>query len=314
MKKMIFHCGVHRTGSTTVQSVMKKNKGILRSHGILYPSLFGLPDHVKIPWWVKNKKITLEELKDEILGQDEDIIETIVISAEDFCILKDVDFLEYFSKYFDVHVALYLKEQSSWIESWYNQHIKWPWERRFSNCDVSYFMDNLDDFYWIDYNETLDKFCSVVGKDNVYVKRLGSKGINDTVTDFIDFCGVDVKFLHPFKMANESLKASSLEIIRRLNLIDVKGGARHKIIKAVEDLNVEGDRGDKYVLDNKQRKMIHERFKESNNLVSEKYFDGGSLFGRFRNRDVEPFKLSDEDVYKVYIPALSKKLAESGSK
>lgn len=314
MKKLIFHCGVHRTGSTTIQSVMKKNKGILRSHGILYPSLFGLPNHVKIPWWIKNGKVTLEDLKNEILGQDEDVIDTIVISAEDFCILKNVDFLEYFSKYFDVHIALYLKEQSSWVESWYNQHIKWPWEGRFSSCDISYFMDSLDDFHWIDYNKTLDKFSSVVGVDNIYVKRLGSKGISDTVTDFIDFCGVDVKRLHPFKMANESLTAASLEVIRRLDLMDVNGGARHKIIKAVEALSIEGDRGDKYVLDNKQRKVIHEKFRESNKKVSEEYFDGSSLFGRFRNREVEPFKLSDEDVYKIYIPALSKKLADLEAK
>jgi hypothetical protein len=40
-KKIIFHCGLHKTGSSSLQSVLRRNRPVLLSHGVHYPEFRG---------------------------------------------------------------------------------------------------------------------------------------------------------------------------------------------------------------------------------------------------------------------------------
>lgn len=310
MKDLVFHFGIHRTGTTTLQSVLKKNKGILRSHGIIYPSLFNLPDHVKIPWWIKNSKIELEDVLSSIKNQDEGFVETIVVSAEDFCMLNDFSFLDFFSKNYNVKVVMYIKEQSSWLESWYNQHIKWPWNKKYSSCSSDAFLENVDEFHWIDYHSTISRISSVIGKENLRVKRVSSEEVQDTTRDFIESLGISIERLHPYRHINESLSAGALEVARRLDLFDVPDASRNKLIRTIKSLDIDGDDGSKVVFSDKERLEIFNKFKESNQSLSDDFFDGKALFGEFKKRGKKPLRIANKEVYEKYIPMLCKKLSE----
>ncbi|GGO79540.1 hypothetical protein GCM10011348_14080 [Marinobacterium nitratireducens] len=310
MKELVLHFGVQRTGTTTIQSVLKKNKGILRSHGVLYPTLFDLPDHVKIPWWMKNNKISFSDVLRELDKKDESFIEKIVLSAEDFCMLEDFSFLREASDNYDLKIILYLKEQASWLESWYNQHIKWPWDSKFSGADSRFFIDNMSDFYWIDYYSTLSKIVNIVGKEKVIVNVVSKDRVKDTTRDFISHLGLDVERLHPYKHSNESLSAGSLEIVRRINLSGSSPAVRNRIITAVRSIDIGGDNGSKAVFSNGDLEKIYRYFEASNRMLAEEFFGGSEVFGSLRHRNEKPFKLSDEDVYTKYIPMVLKKVAE----
>lgn len=311
MKELVLHFGIHRTGTTTTQAVLKKNKGILRSHGVLYPSLFTLPDHVKIPWWIKNGKTTIDEVVASIQKQEEEFISKIVLSAEDFCMLDDFSFLDAFQEHYNVTIVLYLKEQSAWLESWYNQHVKWPWTRKFSSCEPSFFVDNISDFHWIDYQSLLGKITKHIEPSRLSVETVGSHGVLDTTAHIMEKIGLSVDRLHPYTHANESLTTGALEVIRRLDLMGVPAPARSKIITAVGDIDIPGD-FNKAVFTDNQRQDIYQGFLDSNNTVAREWFGRESLFGEFSPRNIEPLVLSDEEVYGKYIPELCKIIASKG--
>lgn len=308
MKDLIIHMGVHRTGTTTLQSVLKKNKGILRSHGILYPSLFGLPDHVKIPWWIKSGKVKFEEIVTSIKKQEEVFTETIILSAEDFCILDDFSFLNELKLSYNVKVVLYLKEQSSWLESWYNQHIKWPWSNKFSTATPEFFLDNIEDFNWIDYQLLINRILNNLDKDKLHLRVVQSGEVKDTTRDFMDFVGLCTARLHPYTHSNESLSKGALEIIRRLDLMNVSAGERTKLIEAVKKINIPGDEN-KIIFDDSQIFYIRDFFFESNSNVAKVFFDREELFHKLKSRNVEPLMLSDAQVYNEYLPMLCKIMA-----
>mgnify|MGYP003646304802 CR=1 FL=1 len=310
MKELILHFGIHRTGTTTTQAVLSRNKGILKSHGILYPNLFGLKDHVKIPWWLKNKKITPNDILQEIEKEDKEFIDKIVLSAEDFCILKDLSFLIDWKKKYDVKVVIYLKEQVAWLESWYNQHLKWPWDRKFSSSTVDFFVDNIDDFYWIDYHKTFSLIMQEIDAKRLYIKPVSDFGIKDTTRDFFDFLGLPVEKLHPFKNSNESLTKGQLEIIRRIDLYGMSPNSRTKVIDAVRGLKIRDDIHGKASFNNNHIERISYTYRKSNLCLYEQFFDGKDVLGTFPSRDFAPLELSDDEVYKKYLPQIIKSIAD----
>lgn len=131
-------------------------------------------------------KISSHDLANEIISKDEDIINNIILSAEDFCLLENFDLIELLeNKYgYNVNVVIYLKSQVDWLESWYNQHIKWPWMQEFSGATVNYFFNHINDFYWINYDKLLKRISKRVNRKSLYVNVMDRSGIQDVVGDF----------------------------------------------------------------------------------------------------------------------------------
>lgn len=132
MKTIYFHCGPHKTGSTSIQDTIRDRpdlmaeRGLLvpkfstkisltRSHFLLYKEIpaFLRQDFQKAPrWWLLRKIFRDTEM-------------TPVITAEDFCIpfmRPDViDALAQFcTRYgYRAHLIYYLRDQPGWINSTY---------------------------------------------------------------------------------------------------------------------------------------------------------------------------------------------------
>nr|WP_145924032.1 hypothetical protein [Halomonas elongata] len=313
MKELVIHAGIHRTGSTSIQNAMKQSRGILRSHGVLYPVLYGLPDHVKIPWWIINNKISVDDLIGSIKEKDESFIEKIVLSAEDFSLMKDFSWLDKMKSEFDVKFVVYLKNQVDWLESWYNQNIKWPWDKRFSSCKPSYFLDKIDDFYWLDYNVMLDEVSKRIGSDNVYAKPVGKSNgsIQDTANDFFPYLKVDTRWLNKLHNTNKSLSSAKIHILRNIDLMGFSAKERTKLIKALDDIEIKEDNGEKHFFSKDQVESIFEKFEESNNKLSERYFGGENIFPfddlGVEGRDV--CNISDTRIKNHYFPKIIKSLS-----
>lgn len=290
---------------------MASSRGILRSHGVLYPALFGKGSHVSLPWWLMSGKVSHKELAKEINSKDQDIIKRIVVSAEDFCLLDDFSFVNLLrDEYgYEVEVSLYLKEQVSWLESWYNQHVKWPWQEKFSGATPQFFFENISDFFWIDYSRLLDKILSFTDQGGLYVNVVDSSGVKDTVSDFLSHIGIDPRWLNSYEDRNASLSTAKLDILRRVNLSGVGGGARSKILSALDELDVVEDDDKKIIFNDKQALKIVEKFRKSNKDVARKYFNRDVLFSDPQRSQRAPSFVTEEKAYKDYIPTMLKMVA-----
>ena len=59
--------------------------------------------------------------------------------------------------------VFYLRRQDHWLMSWYNQHVKWPFDREKSRMDPQAFLATLEDFHWLDYERLLGRWSAVLG-------------------------------------------------------------------------------------------------------------------------------------------------------
>lgn len=312
MKAITFHFGVHRTGSTSIQAAMGNSRGILRSHGILYPKLFDENTHVSIPWKMKKGQISPERLLKELEKHDEDIIDQIVISAEDFCLMQDFSFLNVFAEKYQVNVVLYIKEQVSWLESWYNQHIKWPWDKKFSSSTPQHFIDNVGDFYWIKYSELIDKIVDELGgTERLTINIAGKSEVSDTVSDFFSHIGVDLRWLNKWSDKNSSLSSMRLELVRRIDLFDLNGLARNKVLNAVKSIDLPEDNGSKLAFNAEQCEALARHFESDNEDVARRYFSRDKLFFSENYSERKVSYLRDEGKICHYLASIIKQVSSS---
>ncbi len=299
--------GVHRTGTTAIQETLKKNRASLLEQGVLYPRLFGEDAHIALPGRLKRRSLSAKMLREEIKKVDTDETHTVILSAEDFCTLKRFAFLRELQKEFDVEVVLYLRRQTEWLESWYNQHIKWPWDRRFSSVSVENFLKKSWRFYWMDYYKLLRRIERVVPREYIRVKTVEAKGITDSSEDFFAFAGIDVYRLNKAKEANASLTSMQIGVLRHLDLIDRDPKERWKLISALKQMQLPGDDRSKIILTDAQAEKIAKRFARSNRLVAQHYFGRSELFLDAEIRQRAPRFPEKKAVRERYIPELLKK-------
>lgn len=311
MKNLIVHFGIHRTGTTTIQRILQHNIHKLADQGILLPRINNSHDHSSIAWGLFSNKIPIQTLIENIESQILDSTKTILLSHEDFSIIQSESWLRELSEKFHTKAIVYLRRQDLWLESWYNQHIKWPWTAKFSSSTPEFFLENINDFYWINYAELLSKISNVLGKENIHVNVIDSLGIKDTSKDFFSYINTACDIPEKVKDSNASISMAKIEIIRRINLFTLKDNnkAKTKILSVLNEMDIPEDDGSKIAFTDEQVQFVLKNFEESNNFVAKEFFQRETLFGDPFILNRTPCKISDYKAYRVYIPRILKKLA-----
>ena len=94
--------------------------------------------------------------------------------------------------HFDVQVLCYLRRQDLWLESWYNQHIRWPWVKELSVSSPGEFLARREEFYWIDYAQMLQRWRDTFGMESMTVKVFERAQLNgDLLSDFFTSTRLD---------------------------------------------------------------------------------------------------------------------------
>lgn len=310
-KNLLIHFGIHRTGTTTLQGILKHNANALRNQGILYPQLGHDHDHSRIAWGIISNKITPEKLINDLNRELNSSTETIILSHEDFSLIHDKEWLNLLKNEFNVKAVIYLRRQDLWLESWYNQHIKWPWTAKFSNSTPEFFLENIEDFPWIDYARFLQSISEKIEKTNIYTNVVDSLGVTDTAKDFLGHINAECDIPENLKDANASISMARIDILRRINIFTLKNNnkAKAKILTALKDLEIPEDNGSKIAFTDEQVKDILEHFEKSNTWVAKEFFQREQLFGDPVKLNRSPIKISDYKAYRVYIPRILKKIA-----
>jgi hypothetical protein len=237
VKELIFHIGLHKTGTTSIQHFLYENREIiLNQYGIYYAETFGLENHYiylfafgnKYPEYIReDKRLSFTELSGilvEKLQKTKPI--KVLFSAEDFTyyaynqvkadvMIKLIELI----KPEKVLIICYLRRQDRQIESWYSELSK---NYDFINIIPKTVLHTgyLDLNYFNFLNE-LELFLRNSYKGVITIlPRIYKRDFNkewDAVEDFCEAIGIGKSELVDHKIeTNISLSPTSVEALKRL--------------------------------------------------------------------------------------------------
>lgn len=205
-KKVILHCGVHKTGSSYLQAFFSKNSDILERYGVHYPS-FKNPDnpylgnHSVIAINYQNetdifgflsKRLNIESSKPVLLISGEEFSRQTILPS----FLKN---LKNSNEVDEVKVIFYLRRFDHLLESVYSESVKLGLTGGFEKAS-----------YELDYRKTIQPAIDTVGINNIiirpYNKDLWYKGVLGA--DFLNSIGIGIAYDSMAFGANDALNSS----------------------------------------------------------------------------------------------------------
>jgi len=277
MTEFFVHMGMHKTGTTAIQAALAHNRQRLRKKGVLYP-LTGLQSggHHLLAWGLTRKPGNFplwETLREEIAR---DGAQKVVLSSEEFESCRKAD---HWLKMVDAlgqkpTIIFYLRRQSDYLISSYNQHIKNGHSHSFAE-HVPKMMPRLD------YLSKLRMIEDVVGRDRIILRTYERNRLPEgVVPDFLASIGIDATGLvlgqHEI---NPSLSAHGLRIMQRLNELIKDKDVRRKVSAVILDehpVQLESDRP--VLMDEAERRNFDAQFLRANQEVARRYLERDHLF------------------------------------
>lgn len=284
MKKLHFHIGSGRCGSTLIQALFNDDgiHQVFQKHALSYNSKIyretGMVAHddtfIEENWRPIKEEffdpmhdmpfdghfITQENLLGMRPGKDKKNICDITCQK-----------LAYLAQGFEPKIIIIVRRQDTYIESLYNQCLK-----RYETRDFQTFVDDfpLQNWHWHDNIQT---FCDFFGRDNVSVVPFEQKIYTDSgCTGFLDAvlmaCGVTTRLaFKDLPRMNPSLAPRIMEVMRVANQHMSKNEAH-----ALADwfaAHIQKDPSDPYTLmSDELRRDIVGTYKESNAKLCKEYF------------------------------------------
>lgn len=232
--KVIFHIGIHKTGTTSLQYFLYTNEECLEKAGYTYPHILEDLDCIPFPREHIHKNGGMfyqycdeSDLSNEywnilcnyIRHKNQDY--NVIISAEGIVNHAKSILLRAVKEFSSVQVVVYLRRQDRLIESLWNQVIKaGDYAGTFAE-----FVSHAPE--WLDYYETLSTITGIVGKENVIVRIYDKKELvgGKIELDFISAIGlqsIQNEFVLKRNSSNEKLSNEFLELKRNFNEVGLK--------------------------------------------------------------------------------------------
>ena len=277
--KLVLHAGIHRTGSTSLQRALARNRAALAARGIAYPGEEA--NHQPLVWSLFRRQSGAEAVLGLVEAARSEGAGTLILSGEDFAIHDDLGWLEGVAARVETRALFYLRRQDHWVMSWYNQHVKWPFDRAKSRMDPQAFLATLEDFHWLDYERLLGRWSAVLGQEGLGVGVLEKGQVEDVTADFLDRLGIARDGLEEDgERANDSLPVHMLEIARHLGLFEMKGGKRMKVLSALRSGLADRAPAGRVstVYSPEERNRVLARFAAPNRAVARRFLDRETLF------------------------------------
>ncbi|MCD8336621.1 MAG: hypothetical protein LUD18_04970 [Lachnospiraceae bacterium] len=315
MKTLYLHIGTPKTGTSSIQAFLRKNRKLLakRSYGFplmpfTYPSVpiqrnghflmvtspflektssdsYAAPPKTN-ERWKKNYSEGLATLHREFESYD-----NVILSEERLwnAIYYDpISFLSFLpedaaANNYCIKIVVYLRRQDLFLTSLWNQRVK----ATKSGETLPEYLDNLAvrKPLYADYEQTLQTLSDVFGTENIIVRRFEPDSWIDhsLTTDFLAAIGMDysLRFQPPKHTANPSLNGNALEIQRLINRSELLSNAEKldlsTYMKAIPE-STQAGRAYQH-LSVEESAALLANYREGNNRVAEIYLrDGLPLF------------------------------------
>ncbi len=247
--KIFIHIGWHKTGTTAIQSFLKKNnKKLLEENKLYYPSE-GLVDcaHHNIAWALQEKDNFIRDglsstsvkslIQQAIENGKKHGCQNLIFSSEEFCTFseKEIGKLKEILNY-DNHkiiIVAYVRRQDLLIESAYKMEVKW-WGSRMTDGFQQYVKNKTP---FIKYDVVLDTWAYAFGLENIKVRVYATdyKPQNDIRLDFCGVVGINSgNLLFDNNRINTSLGPKSLAILRVLNRLFIPKTLHKRIVSLLQ--------------------------------------------------------------------------------
>jgi len=290
--KIIFHIGIHKTGTTAIQAFCTRNREMLAQRGLLYPSVYTkFNAHHPLPWALgvrhpdKTDGDKPEDIAAAILEEAKARrADKVLISSEEFRNLDNHAVLMQLRSLFagtDQEVVVYLRRQDDFLVSKYGQHVRMYAIRYASSILDFYLRHNYVNRY--NYWELTHRWAKAFGEQalrvKVYDKRCFPNG--NVLEDFFQTIGVDYSglSLHSTVDVNRNLHPVALEILRRLNALRIDETAHSRALQFLNNYDFSAFDGVQ-LLSDKNRNDLMALFNHTNTLVAKKWLgrQDGVLF------------------------------------
>lgn len=273
--RLTLHIGIQRTGTTGLQRALAANRERLAALGLCYP--FEKTNHQNIAWRIRRGAMTGARLAKKLAPYAG--LPHIVLSAEDFCVHTDLDWLPAIQQSRDVEAIVYLRRQDHWLMSWYNQHVKWPFSRRHSTMTPREFLGSIEEFHWLDFDRLLDRWDAALGPGRLTVRIVETGQVSDTVSDFLHHVGIEARSLDiADAQQNDSLPPEMLEFARRAGMYDLSGAARATVIRLLQEAGRTAGCAARTLYTAAERQGVLARYAATNSAVARHWFGRDELF------------------------------------
>ncbi|MCJ8138310.1 hypothetical protein [Falsirhodobacter halotolerans] len=300
-RELYLHIGVHRTATTAIQAIMKKNWTLLRDAGILYP--LGVQRHIGVFNNIFSGRTTARKVALDLVKRADSQtvpIHALVMSDEAVSTRQDLSPLAGFAEHFHVKVIFAMRRQDLWLESWWAQNVKGQWDPKFCHMSWPDFLARRKDFHWIDYAGYIARIEEVFGAGSVVPYVFERRQMPDgPIAAFCRQFGFDGwNALEPAGGENISLCPDMSEFVRHLPFIDAPMGLRLKLIEFAEAVNKDIRRGQtsNLLIPHDLRADIMAEYGPGNQAIARRFFGRDDLF-------LDPLPATSEAVAVPSLPA-----------
>jgi hypothetical protein len=282
MRRIYCHCGLHKTGTTALQSALFKNKDQLKKNNITY-FVTGIPKrhtaHHNIAWELCNDRRfrgshgTFSALISESRSCNGDGI----ISSEDFeSLLIESSFVTHLKRLSaeadcDVSVVCYFRSVDDYLVSIFLQLLKSGRSMTFLSTfkevlDVGQISHNEQKFYF-DYKKIIENFngsgIELIGRSYDQLTK------SSVVDDFFECIGIEENTLNLSEFSNvnkrSDLRKNVFLFLKNRNYLNILN--RKKIQYAIALMCDTGDQP--LALSTYFAELVREKFKNSQSVIAD---------------------------------------------
>ena len=237
---LLLHIGSPKTGTSSLQYYLDKNRNNLLSQGVLYPLTLLEEEIPKHQWIIKSLKSnnheSLVDSFEKIHSEMNDSVHTIILSTEGVfnqwgeLKYKGISYLKSLNKVFNLKFLLWLREPVSFTSSYYVQCLKNPRlkSRECFGRDIS-IMDLLDDSWFqgvLDYLSILNELKYHFSIDQMKVFKYNGK----TIDQFCEYLNIP-KYDFDSLRENTSLSSLAINQLRMINNYNLSNEEKSKVVK-----------------------------------------------------------------------------------
>lgn len=247
--KLIIHVGMHKTGSSYMQTIFMQNYDLFRQQGVLFPRVgyrdlqeiggrlgttSGHEEFVAAAISSKKKQAKIISLLESELASDHNVIDTVFISAENYThpLLGDMSnrikiMFDRSALFSDIEIVFTLREPIAWIESFYREIVTNGWGFEFR--PYSKFVESNPKI--ISHDLVVSRYTGVFGEKSIrlisYGEDLKRFGL---INIFSRLIGVEKLDVVSLTQSNPSSPDNFLEAVRLFNVRCLPGAAARNAI------------------------------------------------------------------------------------
>lgn len=297
------HIGIHKTGTTYIQSLLQKQRKRLMAEGFLYP-LAGLhgTGHAALAANYLGKGLRENMRKSNIFAHNEPALtirdnilyeygkmknrdSTVIVSAEGLCLADHESvqrFAEHYHPYFEIKVIVFLRRQDFMAESGRAQaylvnQVGFNPLGAFEPKNINY-----------DFASTVDRWSSQFGENSITVAEYPEqKGVQALRIMTFDIFGLPNSLKVDNKRVNERLSRDVLEYIFEHSNLVYGTKPYFRAIERLSQYSSQSPSASKYshFYSPQERLKILDTHKATNKLVTRKY--KSDLFDAYPAIDID---------------------------